>query len=314
MKKILLIVILILITGCVNYVELADIEVIENLAIDYQDNKYKILVTTVIKDEEKKYEVKESYGSTLNDAILNLKMKENKKIYIAHLNLLLLTEDVVDYNLEDVIKFFLNNSESRNDFDVALIKDINILEDSTDIRSQIQIIEEDLATTKSILFEELLSNLLEEKSTYLPIILENDKVEGISIVRNYKDRINISKEECILYNFFDGEVKQTVFKETPISSSVTTYSFKDGVFTLEIIITTSGGNARINKELEKSIRDMFLKYKDMGVDIFDIENKICNKNRKYCEKHDYSIIDDITFKINVKLESEFSNDMEVSLK
>ena len=140
MKKILLIIILVFITGCVNYVELADIEVIENLAIDYENKMYKIAVTVVSKEDEKIYKTKQAEGKTINDAIQKLKMKENKKIYIAHLNLLILTKEVVESNLEDVISFFLNNSESRNDFDVAICNSLDVMDNAKDIKNSIKII------------------------------------------------------------------------------------------------------------------------------------------------------------------------------
>lgn len=315
MKKVLLVIVLIFMTtGCVNYVELANIEVIENLAVDYENGEYKIAVTAVKKEEEKEYETKYANGKTLTEAIQNLKMKENKKIYIAHLNLLLLTEKVIDNNLEEVIKFFLNNSESRNDFDVAIIKNLDIMDKAQDIKSGIKIVEEDLGTTKSILFEEFFSDIFEEKMTYLPVILDNNKIDGITLIRVHKERIHISKEECIIYNFVDNSIKQTTFKEIPILSSITTYKFKDGQLSISINITTSVKDRNIEDKLENAIEKMYDKYKNKNIDIFNVEDKICNKNSNYCKKHNGSLLKDIKLNVNVKLENQDINDMEVSFK
>lgn len=314
MRKLLIIVLLVFVTGCVNYVELADIEVIENLAIDYEGKMYKIAVTTVSKDKEKEYKVKKAQGNTLNNAIQNLKMKENKKIYIAHLNLLLLTEDVVESNLDDVIKFFLNNSESRNDFDIAITEGLDVLDDAKDIKNTIKIIEEDLATTKSILFEEFLSDILDENPTYLPVVLTNNKIDGIMVIKTFKDMISLKEEECILYNFMDNSIKQTTFREIPVLSSMTSYNFKDGTLNLDINLTTSVNDGKIEKKLEEAIKEMFNKYKKKNIDIFDIGNKICNKNTNYCKKHQESLLKDIKLFIDVKLENKTVNDMEVNLQ
>lgn len=314
MRKLLIIVLLVFVTGCVNYVELSDIEVIENLAIDYEDKMYKIAVTTVSKDKEKEYKVKKAQGNTLNNAIQNLKMKENKKIYIAHLNLLLLTEDVVESNLDDVIKFFLNNSESRNDFDIAITEGLDVLDDAKDIKNTIKIIEEDLATTKSILFEEFLSDILDENPTYLPVVLTNNKIDGIMVIKTFKDMISLKEEECILYNFMDNSIKQTTFREIPVLSSRTSYNFKDGTLNIDINLTTSVNDGKIEKKLEEAIKEMFNKYKKKNIDIFNIENKICNKNTNYCKKHQESLLKDIKLFIDVKLENKTVNDMEVNLK
>lgn len=314
MRKLLIIVLLVFVTGCVNYVELSDIEVIENLAIDYEDKMYKIAVTTVSKDKEKEYKVKKAQGNTLNNAIQNLKMKENKKIYIAHLNLLLLTEDVVESNLDDVIKFFLNNSESRNDFDIAITEGLDVLDDAKDIKNTIKIIEEDLATTKSILFEEFLSDILDENPTYLPVVLTNNKIDGIMVIKTFKDMISLKEEECILYNFMDNSIKQTTFREIPVLSSMTSYNFKDGTLNIDINLTTSVNDGKIEKKLEEAIKEMFNKYKKKNIDIFNIGNKICNKNTNYCKKHQESLLKDIKLFIDVKLENKTVNDMEVNLK
>ena len=314
MKKILIIIILVFVTGCVNYVELADIEVIKNLAIDYEDKMYKIAVTTVSKDKEKEYKVKKAQGNTLNNAIQNLKMKENKKIYIAHLNLLLLTEDVVESNLDDVIKFFLNNSESRNDFDIAITESLDVLDDAKDIKNGIKIVEEDLATTKSILFEEFLSDILDENPTYLPLVLTNNKIDGIMVIKTFKDMISLKEEECILYNFMDNSIKQTTFREIPVLSSMTSYNFKDGTLNIDINLTTSVNDGKIERKLEEAIKEMFNKYKKKNIDIFNIENKICNKNTNYCKKHQESLLKDVKLFIDVKLENKTVNDMEVNLK
>lgn len=314
MKKILTVILLIFITGCVNYVELADIEVIENLAIDYKDNMYKIIVTTVSKDDEKEYETKHAEGKTINEAIQILKMKENKKIYIAHLNLLILTKEVVDSNIEDVISFFLNNSESRNDFDVAISDSLDIFEDAKDIKNGIKIVEEDLATTKGILFEEFLSDILDEDTTYLPLISYDNKINGIMIIRTFKDMIHIKDEECILYNFMDNSIKQTTFREIPVLSSITTYSFKDNKLNIDINLTTSVNKKDIERKLEYAIKDMFNKYKNENIDIFNIKKKICNKNINYCKKHKNTLLKDIDFIVDVSLENKKVNDMEDILK
>lgn len=314
MRKLLIIVLIVFVTGCVNYVELADIEVIENLAIDYEDKMYKIAVTTVSKDKEKEYKVKKAQGNTLNNAIQNLKMKENKKIYIAHLNLLLLTKEVVESNLDDVIEFFLNNSESRNDFDIAITESLDVLDNAKDIKNGIKIVEEDLATTKSILFEEFLSDVLDENTTYLPLVLTNNKVDGIMIIKTFKDMISLKEEECILYNFMDNSIKQTTFREIPVLSSMTSYNFKDGTLNIDINLTTSVNDGKIERKLEEAIKEMFNKYKKKNIDIFNIENKICNKNTNYCKKHQESLLKDIKLFIDVKLENKTVNDMEVNLK
>lgn len=304
MKKLMIIIVLVFITGCSGYVELADIEVIENLAIDYSDSEYKIAVTSVLKNDEMEYLKKEATGKTLSEAIFNLKTKENKKIYIACLKMLLLTEDVVENNLEDVIDFFIDNSESRNDFDVGIISDLSALDNASDIKSKVDIIYEDLAMTKSILFEEFFSDILEDKVTYLPVLSSNLTVDGIKLIRNRKIITHLDKDECILYNFMTSSVSKTVFNDVNILSSNTVKNFDNGKLNIQLSLVTSSKDNEIKDSLKNKIIEMFNKYRDKNIDVFNIEEDICSKNQKFCKNNKSDLLNKVKLSIEIIIKNK----------
>ena len=56
-KKIILIILILLLTGCSDYRELTDMAIVPSFAIDYKDNKYHVIVHVLdAKKEDKKAE------------------------------------------------------------------------------------------------------------------------------------------------------------------------------------------------------------------------------------------------------------------
>ena len=123
MKKILILILLTLtLSGCMGYTELNKISVVKTLIIDYKNDEY-IINADVILDNEENYETISSTGKTLDEVLNNAYQKFYKKLYMSHTELIILTSDVVNYKLEEVIDYFLDNTTTRNNFNLALIED-----------------------------------------------------------------------------------------------------------------------------------------------------------------------------------------------
>lgn len=287
-KFIVLILFIFLSTGCISYVELSDLEVIENITIDYQDNAYIVYVTATEKEEDLIYEVTKGKGKTIEEALDNIKTKENKKLYIAHLKLLLITPSANDEKLKEIISYFLQNSESRNDFSIALIEDTSQIEDSDktkDIAQKIKIIEEDLATTKTCYFEDLLKDLLEKNQSYLPIIKNEEdslQVKGIQILKD-KKKIDLTEEETILFNYMDNAIHQTNFKENNVLSNTTTLQTNKHNIEIQIESVLANKTENYQEELKNSILEMFKKYQEQEIDIFNLTYLIKKQNPSLSE-------------------------------
>ena len=79
MKKLIILFILILTTGCTNYIELNEISIVKLLQIDYKDNNY-YLKATIIKDNENNYEEIKGKGKTLDKAFDNTLENHSKRL------------------------------------------------------------------------------------------------------------------------------------------------------------------------------------------------------------------------------------------
>ena len=310
MKKILILFILTLtLSGCMGYTELNKISVVKSLLIDYKNDEY-IINADVILDNKENYKTISSSGKTLDDVFNNAYQKFYKKLYMSHTELILLTTDAIDYKLEEIIDYFLKNTTTRNNFNLALVEDKSKLlnnnkndakdknndnessndkisenkendnnEDNelklSDLNEYISIIESETATTKTINFEEFIKDLYETKRTYLPIVVSNDTLDGIYLIDNYKLFNKLSKDETIIYNYIYNNVNTCKIDDITVSDNQTVINKNKNIDIL-IKSTINKNNKEYKKILEKQIKDLYNKYKDLNYDIFNFENKKLN--------------------------------------
>ena len=103
MKKIkyIIIVILFTLTGCLNYVELNDIGIINVIGIDKDNDGYVININMVTPtgDDLEKSTTYEVFASTLEEAFDRLYLLTSKKINLSHLELVMFSKnlDKTDY-------------------------------------------------------------------------------------------------------------------------------------------------------------------------------------------------------------------------
>ena len=301
MRKFLIIVpIILIITGCVNYTELNNLEIVEKMAIDYNENTYKVTISTIEKQDKKIRKTYEVNARGINDAIKNLNIIADKKIYIAHMDILLITENAYNLKIDEIMNYFLNEKSSRNDFLIALVNDTSIIKEDIDLYEKIKIIEKNFATIKSINMESMLKDILDNKITYIPnISYDNDiKIEGISLINDKKIFTKLDREDTVIFNYVHDNIKNTDIDNINVVSNNTSLSYKKNTIKLDINSTLYQDNDSYNNLIKNKINNLFTKYKEQNYDIFNFED-ICKKNIK-----------EINIKVNVDHTSN-SNIMEV---
>lgn len=139
MKKLLIIPIIILLTGCWNYNELNNLAICTGIAIDKKDDKYEVtfLISNAKKNDVSAKEGEagtttySGIGDTLQDAVNDLQIKMPFEPYTGHLVVTIISEDIAKEGLENILDYLARDTESRNFFYVLLSKDAkakNILE------------------------------------------------------------------------------------------------------------------------------------------------------------------------------------------
>lgn len=127
MKKIIILIICILLTGCYNYQELNNYAIVTGMAIDLKDNKYEVslLIANGTKKEDNNAQVSVSsgIGDTIYTAIKDIGLSTPKEIYLSHLSVLVVNEDVAKKGLNNVLDFLLREPQSHQNFYMVIAKD-----------------------------------------------------------------------------------------------------------------------------------------------------------------------------------------------
>ena len=126
MKKILLIIIFLLLTGCGKYTDLNNLAIIKSMGISHNDTYtvYAQIIDNMTKDNEVQIKVIESSDSNLENAIQKIKLQVNKEIYMSHLDLIIFDYNLKNNDYQEIIHYFINNNKFRNDFLCVFSKNI----------------------------------------------------------------------------------------------------------------------------------------------------------------------------------------------
>jgi len=329
MKKILIILLLILLTtGCTSYTELNDLGIVSILGIDYNDNKYEIYVGMIEGEQDdgtldKQYKTYSSKGTTLDEAFQNIYIQSSKKVYLSHIDLLIVTENTINYCLKDIINNFLNNNEYRNNFNMVITKDLKeILENNIpadEINKLITINQQESGTTSSIDFETFLKNILIDKNSYLPYIdminEETIKATTIKLIKDYKIFDTLSEDQTILFNLLNNKIKKAKYHNIHIYENEILFQYRKNEIIIKVQSTIDKNKEEYQTTLKKELKELIIYYLEKDYDLIKLKHKLYQNNYRYYKTHQNDILKhiklNIIIKINIKnnyLEQEFFNE------
>lgn len=176
MKKMIFVLILFL-TGCTKYTDLADLTIIKTIGIDYSNESYTTYAQIIddIEDNQPVMKTIEEKGKTIKESFNNLKERINKEISLSHIDLLVLSDNLKQNNYQDIINYFVNNNEFRNDFYCVFSLDISNLLNN----SEYDEVEMFLKTKEEMLmknFDDVILEFLDNKKVTLPNITYQDEI------------------------------------------------------------------------------------------------------------------------------------------
>ncbi|MBQ6841073.1 MAG: Ger(x)C family spore germination protein [Bacilli bacterium] len=265
MKKVILIIMLLLMTGCYDYVEINDLSFVSCIGIDYENDSYK-LTYEILNDtktgseqaSQKGYTVNGS-GKSLAKAFNNISLNIAKKPYFYHLKAIVISEDVAKDHMKELIEFVTRDPEIRNGFYLVVAKDVSakeIVENSTEsnpiVGNQItKLIESNTKgynITFSKAFEDVLEKFLNNKidpiTSAITISNKELKAEGIATFQDFDYVYTLSAQDSSYLNLLLNE--QTNFlvsrkyddKEViiNIADGKSDYNFENKTITIDISI------------------------------------------------------------------------------
>lgn len=318
MKKLWLLLIMIpfFITGCSSYTELNDLGIVSLLGIDYQNNKYQVYVTIIEgKQDDGMLEKGQTYfhaeANTLEEAFQRITLQSDKKVYLSHVDCLLITENLIHYQLKDTLFNFLNNNEARNNFNIVFVKENLSLYfkqqvTAEEINKLIEINQNQSGTITEMDFESFLKNLLIDSNSMIPTISYRDdhlEVEGFTLIKDFQVFDSLTSEESFIVNLLSNKVTHAIWKDATIYESEAIIKTNKNKVTIMIRITTDQPD-KIEKELKEESKSLLLYYQEKNYDLLKLQNKIKQNDYSYYKKTK-DLLKKIEF--NIKIDTKEKN-------
>ena len=253
MKRIkFLILLLPLLSGCYNYRELNELGITTAVSIDYKDNNFYVIAEVInpIKQQDASSSNNSPFinynssSSSLQDAFRKVVLESPRQLYAAQLEIIVLSEEVVNNHLEEVLEYFARDPESRTEIKIIVartedstkaitlqtlltsLSSSNIIK-SLDLQSKV------LGMAYPVTLNELLNMYIDP---YLEVVLpsmtlygnyeigdekENIttsspkaivKINGSTITKDNKILGYLDLEESKILNLINGKLKETIIK------------------------------------------------------------------------------------------------------
>lgn len=280
---IILILICTTLTGCWSRRELNDLAIAIAIGIDKAEDGQYLVSTQIVNPGE--IAAKTGGGGTVNytpvttyqtkagsimEALRKLTTISPRKVYVSHIRMLVIGEEVARDGIKDVLDFFSRDHEFRTDFYIVVAKE-NRAEEVLSTLTQLEKIptnkmfaslemsEKSWAPTKGVFLDELISKLVSEgiEPVLTAVMIIGDEEKGVSsenvqeiippaelryvnLGAFKKDKLIgwLDKNESKGFNYIIGNVKSTV---GPISCP------KGGEIVLEQIRTKADIKGKVKK-------------------------------------------------------------------
>ena len=254
MKKILIIILtLLLCTGCFDYKEINDLAIINAIGVDYENDEYvitlEILNDQIDKDSSKitSY-TKVGHGKNLTSAIENAADKLSKQLIFNHIKLMILSKSIIEEKFENIIDLFLRNTYFRENFYVISAtknKPETLLNHTTNeapiastaITDTLESIRYSSNTNVLKKFDEMVEEVITYgiDTCFSNITLKDNEfiVDGMSIFNNYSYKSNLNNEYVKIYNLLTDNFDRPTYTINYDNLSFTT-AINNGKINTEI--------------------------------------------------------------------------------
>lgn len=322
MKIRYLLLILPLLSGCYNYKELNTLGITTSISIDYEDDNFSVIAEVVnpLKQQDASNANKSSFvifsssSPSLQEAFREVVLESPRQLYASQLEIIVLSEEVVNNHLDEVLEYFSRDPETRTEVKVMIARGSDSTEgitiqtllsefSSSNILGSLEVQSNVLGITYEVTLNELLNMYLDPYlEVSLPsMILYGDsevgdekenltttkprarvKIGTTSVIKNNKILGYLDMEESKIVNIINGKTKETILR----------YPYKDGFLVFESNRIKVSNDVDIKNNIVKINIDGFSKIKEIQTN-----TNAKNKNE----------IDKINKHFNKMLEKEVTN-------
>jgi spore germination protein KC len=273
------IILLVFITGCWSRRELNDLAIAVGIGIDKSGDQYKVSVQVVDPSEVAGKKLSglapvimyQATGKTIFEALRKMTTISPRKIYLAHLRILVLGESLAREGIKDALDFMSRDPEIRNDFFIVVAKETNA-EDTLKILTHLEKVpavklssslvtsQKSWAPTTTVKLDELISDLVSEGKHPVLTGLQvtgNQKIgqtkENIEAVRSPAElkftELAVFKQDKLIGWLSEIEGKAYNYIHNHVSNTVSYVTCPHGGrLTLEILSSETKVKGRIRNE------------------------------------------------------------------
>lgn len=296
MKKIILLICCLFLTGCYDYQELNNRAIISGAAIDYQNQNFNVTLEVLNNKKssgsskedtsDKTYYI-EGTGKSISEAFLDCNSKISKDPYYAHLKVLVIGEEVAKEKMEQIFDYFIREPSIRNIF-LPVVASGNSAKDiimttskENPVASQaIQTMIENNKTANSVNvqkdYEKFLDEILDKYiDSYLNTVTKNENNIYINGIASFKDNhyaFSFNEKEATTFNAMANNSKNyyiNILDEDEnltinVYDSKTSIEFKDNKITINgdlkaTVIEDNKNYALRNPESYEKLNEIFTK-------------------------------------------------------
>ena len=250
LKLLLIPIIIIMLSGCANYRELNELDIVTAIGIDYIDNEFSISVQVANPKKQQNtstgnqpdFVIYEATGKNLQEAFRNIVNTSPNRIYGSHMQVLIISEEIATNHLDKILDFFSRDSEVRGEFAILIARNneakdsISIISplinlSSTNILTMVETNTKSLGISQKITLNDLLDYYLNpyEEMTLPSITIIGDESDGekepnveesdsdtkvklstIGIFKESKLLGFLSEEESLGLNFILNNINSTI--------------------------------------------------------------------------------------------------------
>ena len=182
MKKIIILILLIFLSGC-NYMELNDMGIVSLMAIKYVNNNYELTIEIKenLNSDKATSTIHKAKNSSIEKAMQDLDLTTDKKLYFIDLNVLLIDKNAANIKLTSIIDYLTRDVNFGTNFNIIIDENIDNTIDTIKDKNKIvgdylkNIIDNKSNTIATLKYDDFLKIYLNK---YRDIIIPKGQIEN----------------------------------------------------------------------------------------------------------------------------------------
>ena len=233
---ILFICLIFLITGCSSYKEINNVLIVDGIGIDKVNDKYIVSFNSFVENDE--YKVIDIEVDNIDEAFRDVYLLSNKKIYLSHLDILLLSSKLSNEDIINIVNTFNNRNDIRGTFLVSLVHKYKSNIFSNKSLYLTNLIKNNYYESGDIYpstFNDIINNYLDFNISYIPVISNDLHIMGTHSIFDEFRYYNIDESKYLNLILNRNKVLVLDIKNEEVK-------FKD----INILYNATGNNLSIN--------------------------------------------------------------------